>query len=174
MLGCSSVKVSTDHDQNADFSQLKTYKWITAITNTSKDVIQVTSISDTRIRNAINKQLGVQGYQEQTEIADLHINYSVLTEDKTDIQTYNTYGGYSSRWGWGAGYGYRGMSAHSGATVRSYKSGTLVIDFVDPKTNKLIWRGLGSERIPSERTAKNMDKLVREVVESILKKFPPK
>lgn len=174
VLGCSSVKVSTDHDKNTDFSNFKTYQWITAKTVTNKDMVKVSDIMDMRIRNTINKQLSLQGYKQVQTAADLQLNYSVLTQDKTDIQTYNTYGGYSSRWGWGAGYGYRGMNMHTDTRVRTYQSGTLVIDFVDPVSNKLIWRGLGSDRIPSERTANNMDKLVAEIVQSTLKKFPPK
>ena len=174
LMACSSVKVSTDHDKNTDFSSFKSYQWINAKTVTNKDAIQVSDIMDMRIRNTINKQLTVQGYQQSEGVADLQINYSVLTRDETDIQSYQTYGGYSSRWGWGAGYGYRGMSGHSNTVIKTYQQGTLVIDFVDPKTNKLVWRGLGSDRIPSERTTENMDKLVSEMVQSILKKFPPK
>lgn len=174
LMACSSVKVSTDHDKNTDFSNFKTYQWINAQTVTDKDEVQVSDIMDMRIRNTINKQLAVQGYQLSEAKADLQLNYSVLKRDETDIQTYQTYGGYSSRWGWGAGYGYRGMRTHSDTVVRTYQSGTLVIDFVDPKTNKLVWRGLGSDRIPSERTTENMDKLVSKMVQSILKKFPPK
>jgi len=174
LLACSSVTVSTDHDKNTDFVNLKTYQWIAETTVTNKSMIKVDAIMDARIRNTINKQLALQGYKEVKGTADLHLNYSVLAEDKTDIRTYQTYGGYSARWGYRGGYGYRGMGGYSDTVVRQYKSGTLVIDFVDPKTNKLIWRGLGSERIPSERNPENMDKLVSEVVESVLKKFPPK
>jgi len=174
VLGCSSVTVSTDHDKETDFSSFKTYQWINEKTVTNKDLIKVDAIMDQRIRNTINKQLALQGYKEVKEAADLQLNYSVLTEDKTDIRTYQTYGGYSARWGYRGGYGYRGMGGYSDTVVSQYKSGTLVIDFVNPTTNKLIWRGLGSERIPSERNPENMDELVTEVVESVLKNFPPK
>jgi len=175
MMGCSSVKVSTDHDKNTDFSNFKSYQWIDVKTDNNKDAIEVDAIMDARIRNTINQQLALQGYKKVAENADLQLNYSVLTQDKTDIRTYNTYSGYPSRWGWRGGYGYRGMGMGSSDTViKTYQSGTLVIDFVDPASNKLVWRGLGSERLPEEKTSEIMDSLVKKVVESVLNKFPPK
>jgi len=177
---CSSVQVSTDHSEDADFSNLKTFKWLNVSTE-GKDPRMDNTIMYSRITNTINKQLSFQGYSKIDTTPDFFINFDVLTEDKVDVRNYNTYGGYPAGWGWGAGYGHRGYGGYGGVyggysetTVKEYKKGTLIIDIIDPTTNQLIWRGLGSKRLPSTSNPEKMDELVFDVVESILKNFPPK
>ena len=67
-----------------------------------------------------------------------------------------------------------GMHGYSETKVKEYKSGTLIIDFISPKTNQLVWRGMGSKKIPKSTNPEKMDKLVNQVVMNILKNFPPK
>ncbi|MFT5520344.1 MAG: hypothetical protein ACI9IA_000935 [Enterobacterales bacterium] len=179
LTACSTVKTSSDYNKDSDFTSYKTFSWLTKTdSNVASNATVVNQIMDERIRSSINRQLGVQGYQKLDSIADLNINYSVLTQDNVDITSHNTYGGFAPAWGWRGGYGHRGMSVgmagYSDIEVDNYKSGTLIIDFIDPKTNQLIWRGMGSKRIPSSTTPEKLDKLVNLVVESILKNFPPK
>ncbi len=172
LAACSSVKTSSDYEKTTDFTQYKNFTWIdTSAGGISK---MATPMMDTRIRNSIEQQLVSQGYQKTDAGSDLYVNYSVLTEDKVDITTHNLYGGYGAGWGWRGGYGYRGVQpGFTDVDVREYKSGTLLIDFIDPASNKLIWRGMGSKRIPSSTTPEKLDKLVNTVVESILNNFPP-
>ena len=133
---------------------------------------------DTRILDSIEAQLKTQGYNKVDGPMDLLINYSVLTEDKVDITNHSVYGGVAPGWGWRGGYGYRGMGVgvhgYNDIQVKSYKSGTLIIDFIDPISNQLIWRGIGSKRIPKTVTSEKADELINLVVMSILKNFPPK
>ena len=66
------------------------------------------------------------------------------------------------------------LSAHSETRVDEYQQGSLIIDMIDPTSLELIWRGIGSKRLPESTDAAEMDKLVGEIVKSILVKFPPK
>jgi hypothetical protein len=47
------------------------------------------------------------------------------------------------------------------------------LDFVDAKTKKLLWRGLGKVQVDDAKTPEKRQKLINEAVEKILKKFPP-
>ena len=66
------------------------------------------------------------------------------------------------------------LSAHTETRIDEYQQGSLVIDVIDPTSLELIWRGIGSKRLPESTDAAEMDKLVADVVKSILSKFPPK
>jgi len=54
----------------------------------------------------------------------------------------------ATNFGYGYGYGYRRYGAWGGipnnyTNVSEYTEGTLIIDFVDAKTRKLVFRGIG-------------------------------
>ena len=177
ITGCTSVKVSTDYDAAADFSALKSFTWYEpSMTETTR--YAASDIMHKRIRSAIEGGLTTKGYETGTNIPDFYINYSVTTEDKIDVDTYSTYGGYAPGWGWRAGYGYRGMYlgvdvVTTEVDVDQYKQGTLILDIIDPASGQLIWRGLASKRLPSSADTERLNKLVNEVVAELLKNFPP-
>lgn len=177
LIGCSGITVSTDYDPNSDFSELKTFTWL-SIPNLaqSHDARLANPIMDTRIKSAIEKQLQRQGFTQQELNSDFLINYNVTTEDKISIHIYNTYAGYGPGWGWKPGYGHRGARqyGYTEAITSEYQEGTLIIDVVDPNTNQLMWRGLGSKRIPSATNSKGLNKLINNIVHNVLKNFPPK
>lgn len=167
---CSNISVSTDYDKLADFASLKTFKWHPQPNiPESKDARMVSSIMDNRIKMAIDDQLAFQGFKKVETTSDFLVNYSVTTEDKTRIRSYNT-------WGGSMGHGHRRMATgyRTEITVDDYRKGTLIIDIIDPSTNKLIWRGLDSKTLPSSTNTDKMDKLVNDVVMGILANFPPK
>ena len=176
---CSGVKVSTDYDSGADFSHLESFTWYspspTEVTRYSQS-----DIMDKRIRRNIASGLVNKGYRDKANgPPDFFVNYSVTTEDKINVDTYNTYAGYAPGWGWrGAGYGHRGMyygmdMVNTEIDVDQYKEGTLILDIIEPDTGHLIWRGLASKRLPSSSNTERLNALVAEVVSELLKNFPP-
>lgn len=177
LSACSSVSVSTDFDPESDFAKFKTFQWnMSKKPIVNKDPRIGNDLMDLRIRSSIDNQLATQGFVKQELESDFSVIYHVTTEDKIELHNYNTHGGYAPGWGWGSGFGYRGMAYGAGyaeTVVKEYKSGTLIIDIIDQKTSQLIWRGMGSKRIPSTTNPEKLDELVNLVVKSILKNFPP-
>lgn len=170
--GCSSVEVSSDYDQSSDFAALSSFNWVALGVTGSVDQAP-NAIMDARIRNSISNQLTVQGFRSDENNSDFLVNYHVITQDKVDIDVYNTYGGYGPSWRWYGGYGYRGMPGYARVDTREYTQGTLIIDVIDPTTIQLIWRGMGSKKLPTSLDPDKADALVNEVVASILANFPP-
>ncbi len=76
--------------------------------------------------------------------------------------------GYS---GYG-GYGYSGYGGygHSGYGGYAYQEATLILDFVDPESTELLWRGWYVGKI---RDGQLSEKKINKAVKRILKKFPP-
>ena len=176
LSACSTVKVSTDYDQSADFAALKSFNWLPESSKIENESAYLNNrIMDVRLTKAIDKQLVAQGFEFSTS-PDFYVNYNITSEKKTNIRTYDNYSGYGPSWGWGVGYGHRGMSlsAHTETRIDEYQQGSLIVDVIDPESLELIWRGIGSKRLPESTDAAEMDELVAEVVKSILVKFPPK
>jgi hypothetical protein len=55
------------------------------------------------------------------------------------------------------------------AEVQQYTEGTLIIDFVDGKTRKLVFRGLAQAAVGSQARNANA---IREAVTKIMAQFP--
>ena len=57
--------------------------------------------------------------------------------------------------------------------VSYYKEGTLVIDIVNAKKMKLIWRGLGATTVKDYKDSKKMEADIDKAVNKIMASFPP-
>ena len=161
--GCSSVSVSHDFDSQVDFANLRTYSWITAPESTSESVqkeLQTNSLIEGRVKKAVNRQLAAKGLRETTQDPDFLVAFHTGVQDKTDVQS------------WGYGYGYWGMRGGGVSTIH-YQEGTLILDFIDPKSDNLIWRGVGKKVVSEKTTPEKSENEINTAVEQILKKYPP-
>jgi hypothetical protein len=69
-------------------------------------------------------------------------------------------------YGWGNGW-------VGGPNIVTYDEGTLLIDFIDPKTRTMIWRGTASAVVNPDSSGEKKEELVREAVAKIMEQFPP-
>ena len=67
----------------------------------------------------------------------------------------------------------RGYRGPSGVSTYQYEEGSLILDFVDAKSKKLIWRGSAKAQIDNVDTPEKSEKLINEAVKEILKEYPP-
>src|SRR5271170_6356955 len=87
------------------------------------------------IRADIEHSFAGRGYTESAN-PDFLIAYYGGTGDVIDVKAYP--------------YGYSGMSNVAKMNVTDYPAGTLIVDVVDAKTNQLVRRGQGTNRIPND------------------------
>ncbi len=167
LAGCSSVSVSRDYDDSANFSSLKTYAWQHAAQPKTGNPRIDNDLMDERIRSAVDAQLAAKGFLlvEKTN-ADCLVAYFV--EYKQRI------GGSSVSFGMGTGgYGRYGGVGYN-TSVSDYDEGHLTIDIIDPASGKNIWRGVGRRSTYEGSNPKKMTKVINTSVSRILGKFPPK
>ncbi len=157
-VGCSPIYgVSYDYNENANFAHMKTYDWL-AIKET------IDSISLRRIRNAVHHQLESKGMEVSSENPDFLIAVYLRSKERLTVVDYGgpqvyPYYGYGPYWGT--------------PTIRQYEEGTLLLDFVDAKSNQLIWRGSAKADLDSATTPEKRERIINEAVEKILENFPP-
>lgn len=164
-VSCSSIYgVSHDYDEKADFSGLKTYDWLAI-----PEKADINQLDVERLKTAVNNRLEIKGFKMNSDTPDFSIAVHFGKKDKIQVRDYGYddgpfMGPRGRRFG---GWGDRRVDTYQ------YEEGTLVLDFVDAKTKKLLWRGSGKARVGDAKTPEKRQKLINEAVEKILKKFPP-
>ncbi|WP_163934522.1 DUF4136 domain-containing protein [Paraferrimonas sp. SM1919] len=171
LAGCSSLKTAQDYNPDVDFNKYKTYAWIV---ETEADApYHLDGLMDERIRSSVEAQLAQDGFTKvSTAEADLLVNYFTKVEKKMDSTTFHSNFGYDPYWDGYWGYGSRTGMSHT--RVREYKVGTLILDFVDASTKKLIWRGNAADTVKDNQTPAEATAQVVNAVTEMMKQYPPK
>lgn len=168
MAGCSAVQVNQDYDPATDFQSMTVYDWMTATQEKTGDLRIDNPLRDARIRAAVERHLQEKGYLKTAEKDPTFlVSYQYVLRQRVESD--------NSGIGFGIGsYGrHGGIAIGTGNSVREYDQGSLVIDFVDPTSKTLLWRGSGDQRFQEyddpEKTSRDIDTLVNK----ILSQFPP-
>lgn len=169
--GCTPVQISENHDTTVDFSTMKTYAWLNVNEPLSGDVRIDKNEVKRYVRDAVERVLLAKGYiKGAEEEADFLVTWLGGVEKKVSVKNidhfYRPYG-YSAlqqdpRW-----------RRESPLTQVEYQEGSLLLDFLDPASQKLVWRGVGKEQITGTTTSVEAERLISKVVSQILKTFPP-
>ncbi|AOZ99857.1 MULTISPECIES: DUF4136 domain-containing protein [Flavobacterium] len=160
LSSCSSVRVYSDFDSRADFSQYKTY----AFHKKGIDRVQISELDKKRILHAIDNELSKKG-MSKSENPDLLINFFTKEREQLDVNQFNM------GWGYGWGWGWNPFLWGGNTYVSSSTQGTLYIDLIDAKKKELIWQGEGVGTLTENRREK--ENQINEFVAKILAQFPP-
>jgi len=147
MLACSSISVGADFDPETDFSNYESYAWLP-----QEPTERVDQMVIDRIQRAVDNQLSSKNLSQVTaDEASFLVKQKVLITNKLQVNDpYFSFDRY-----------------------QQYEEGTLLIDFLDAKSRRLIWRGTGEARITELETPKEREDRVNEVVSAILAQYPP-
>lgn len=170
LTGCSTLKVSQDYGPGVDFATLKTYSWQKARQPETGDIRVDSPLIDQRIRGAIEKHLALKGIElSQTDLPDFTVTYTYNIISKIQSTPVTT--------GVGIGYGGSGsigtVGVRTGSDIRQYDQGLLVVDFLDPKTEKLLWRGTSTRVVSVHATPEKITEDIDVTIEKLLEQFPP-
>jgi len=160
IFSCSSVRVASDYDKSANFSQFKSF----AFFKPGIDKAEISDLDKRRILRAIESELVSKGF---TKSENPDILVSIFTKERQQVNVYNNGG-----WGpWGYGWGWSPWYYGNYSNVSTSTQGVLYVDLIDAKKEELVWQGMGTGYL-----SKNMDKKeerIREFVSKIMEKYPP-
>lgn len=177
LTACSRVAY-VQKDDSADFSKIKTYAWITGTHNDSlgnkPHTVQVSDLSDRKIRESIDRNLQLKGWKLVTSKPDVLLVYDVDIQRETRTVNDPVYSYPATRWFFSP-YTRRYVpvyypSQFMGYDSRreTYREGTLTITLMDAATDKTIWQGWTSSEVTNRRLT---DKQIDEYVTAIIKKL---
>jgi hypothetical protein len=164
-----SVKVTTDYDHAANFSEFKTF----AVYDLKTQEGQINQLNVDRIQKAIRAEMIAKGFKETDNNPDLKVNAVTIVKNKTSVTANSNFYGYGGMYRpygyWGAGGGM--INGNTTYNTYDYVDGSLMIDIVSTKTQKLVWQGIGNAEIDSKPD--NPDEFISSSVKKILAGFPP-
>jgi hypothetical protein len=189
--GCTTERVYSDQVKGVEFSSYKTYAWIPTGKDTTEQSDFNNDVTYQNIRQATDKEMAKRGYVLDATNPDLLLNVHANFEKREELvqrPMYSTYYNYyypgfnnyayypgyfpgyvGSYYG---GYGYHNSPMISGYDIQEieYTEGTVVIDAIDRKSQKVIWRGWTEERLDDPD---DLDELY-DNVDNVFKKYPVK
>ncbi|AUC83579.1 DUF4136 domain-containing protein [Lacinutrix sp. Bg11-31] len=158
---CTSVRVASDYDKNADFNSYKTF----AFFKTGIDKAEISDLDKRRILRAIETELLAKGFTK-SENPDLLV--SLFTKERQEVNVYNNgYGAYGYGWGWSPFYN------NFNNNVSTSTQGSLYIDLIDAKKKELVWQGKGSGYLNTSSNVDKREARIKEFVAEIMTKYPP-
>lgn len=162
--GCATTTMSVgSHVQDdLNMAQYHTYDWGPADALPSGDsrLDNDPSFKD-HLEGAVEQALAAKGIARATAAtADLLIHYHANIDTRIDVNRTEREYGYC-----------QGTACDS--WVVQYEAGTLVLDVIDRRTNRLIWRGWAQDSVEEPLNDRDrMNEAINEAVTGMMARFP--
>jgi hypothetical protein len=167
----TGARVQVDFDPKQNFQTLHSYAWAPT-TDDSQRAKARDSLTEERVHSAVDAHLAAKGYKKVDAVqADFLVAYAITVEQRSSVNQsqvgvgFGRYGGSSA-----IGFGY---SVPVGSTNEPYAVGSLIIDILDAKQKRLLWRGIGEQALDAEQSPENRTARINTTVNEILGRFPP-
>lgn len=180
LSACRSYNYYTAGLNKTNMSQYRSFAWISPEGQNNDNKPTASAIADLKIKDAAVASLTNKGLRVQKNDPDLLVTYTSKVGLGSKTVYYPTYyssgfyPGFGMGWGWGyrpyyyGGFGYP-FAYYGGLTAvdkEHYKEGTIIIDLIDTRTKKVVWRGFGVGEV-HRNVQKNIDDIPK-VVEGII------
>jgi hypothetical protein len=152
----SKVRVSSHVDRGVDFGRFRTFAWGEADALPAADPrLDAGPAFQDQLQGEIERQLALKGFAVETpESADLLIHYHAAVNERLDASRLHP-------------------DDPSLADIRVYEAGTILLDVVDARTQKLIWRGWAQGALTDMlNDGRVMSEPLREAVRRMLARLP--
>jgi hypothetical protein len=158
--GCATMNVNSYAERGADLRQYRTYNWGPPDTwSTGDPRLDNNRFFDERVRAEVEEQLARRGFEKSAaEQSDLLVHYHASVSQEIDIRQLDPSISYC---------------ADRDCEPCIYDKGTLFVDLVDPRTDKLIWRGWAEGSVDGVIDNQAwMESRIDEAVAKILARLP--
>jgi hypothetical protein len=154
LSGCGGIAVRTDFDRYTAFTEYRTYRWLPQATDREGNSLLANELIWSRLKQTVDRQMSLKGFRDiGTDTADLTLAAYLTDEEDQEIVE----------------AGYRTFTHES--QFKHLKPGTLVLDVVDTRLDRLVWRGVaaGVDTDPDR-----IEQSIQTAAEKILYEFPPR
>ena len=153
LTSCATMSVSSHVERGLDFGRYHTFDWGPADALPTGDPrLDKDPFFQDHVQGAVERHLAARGFARAPAdgTPDLRIHYHAHISQRIDVDRADS------------SYGFLGDGQPG---VTEYEAGTLVLDLVDVRTNRVIWRGW------AQRSVKDMlddrDTMAREIEEAV-------
>jgi len=126
LAGCATTQVSSFLERGIDISRYRAYAWGPPdMLATGDPRLDSNPFFQTRVQAEVDRRLAAQGFEKtDAAAADLLVHYHVSVTQRIDVNSVDQQYGYCND-----------------CRPDLYDAGTLTLDLVDARTNRLAWRG---------------------------------
>jgi hypothetical protein len=164
LTGCASTMTVSSHvESGIDFGRYQTFDWGPADELPAGDPrLDRNPFFKDHLQGAIEKEMTLHGIRlaDRGTAPDLRIHYHASVNRRLSVN------GVDRKLGDCAG-------ANCLAEVTEYDAGTLVLDIVDARTNRVVWRGWSQDTVEGViGDNKKMERQIDEAVPRMLARLP--
>lgn len=167
LASCGSMKNPVIYYDKFDFSQVKNYSFYTS-GSTFFDSQNLPHSQRSGIELAIEKSLNAQNFHySELEKADIIVTYHVVRKQSQDYMNYNKAVLFCS-------HCLRANAWQKNSVDWLVYPGGLIIDLVDPKKKRSVWRSIYPLNFKDKDNSKQLNEKVIEAVNTMLTQYPNK
>jgi hypothetical protein len=170
--GCQSMRVQTAYDRSVAFNGLHTFCWVPPPSWLHNDPRLHMDLVEPRVRQDVEAQLQARGFQMLGDCtnADFQVTFvGALMEHFTETPGVVTVAVYQ----YSPDTGGEWFTDSSGGAVKENRVPSLVIEISQPGSNRVLWKGMASARLPAAVNDAQRQERIQTAVERIMKQFPP-
>ena len=160
--GCATMLVSSHVQRDVDFSRYRTYDWGPADALPTGDPrLDSNPFFKDHMQGAVERRLAQKGLALATSgTPDLLIHYHANVTQRIDVDRVDQRYGYC--------YG-----DDCNVRLMEYEAGTIVLDVVDTRTNRVVWRGWAQDSLDGVIDNQDrMEKMINQAVTKMLERMP--
>jgi hypothetical protein len=153
-VGCAPISTTAAMAPSTPVARYRSWAWYKGQAGAPE------SLAEQEMRASLERNLADKGLTQSTSgSADFLVSYHTKQQQKVQVTP-----------GYGYGYGYWGYGWGGFPDVTTYTEGTLIVDFIDPVTNQVFWRGTASSVVehPNNPNPQRIDK----AVSKLMSKYP--
>jgi hypothetical protein len=161
IAGCATtMSVSSHVERGLDFSRYRTFDWGTPDELPTGDPrLDADPFFKDNVQGAVEKALAGRGLA-LSETPDLRVHYHASINRRINVNSVDRARGYCP-------------SGNCQAEIAEYDAGTLVIDMVDTRTGKVIWRGWAQDAVGDMLEDRDvMARMINEAVTRLIERLP--
>ena len=165
LLAACSPRVYVEQDDAARLAGYHSYAWLSPAAGPVRDPILDSQILEARVQRAVAADLKTRGYAPaEAGSADFLVTYHTASKQKIDSNGSSFSVGIVDTFPRGFG-----TLVLGGPEVQSREEGTLMLDIIDGKSKRLVWRGWTTGWLNQDNYT---DEAVASAVHDILDKLP--
>jgi hypothetical protein len=172
-VGCQSMRVRTHYDPQVAFADFHTFCWVPAPAWLHNDPRLHMDFVEPIVQRDVEAQLEARGFRSaDCTAADLQVSFTLGIKESFDEVPVRESRGVSI-YQYDAAGGGEWFTAPVGARDTGQRVPSLVIEIREPRTNRVLWRGMASGNLPAPASDAERQQRVETAVRLILEKFPP-
>ena len=157
-LGCSSITIYHDYYNTDDLASYTSFDWLSrryaVVVAGAEDVPDKGGLVEQALKESVNEQLLLRGFNQSTDNPDLLISYSINAEV------------------WASKDSPENSGEESSLMAQQDSTGSYVLVFKDANTRESLWKAAAYNLEVQNTTPEKVEDIIEKTVVKVFKEFP--